>query len=102
MKNKPSVLPQDTAEQMLQNIFRACNRPANTVPLKTLSAYSNYRKERFAMQRTAIVVMLVMFTLLPFLFVTAQLHVTQAEGKPDGAEEGPRHSCQQDVYPAAS
>ncbi|MBQ4640055.1 MAG: hypothetical protein IJB69_06025 [Clostridia bacterium] len=80
--SKIPVLPPATAQQMLENIFRACNRPSNTVPLKTLAAYSNYRKERFAMQRTAIVVMLVLFMLLPFLFITAEMDVTKAARSP--------------------
>ncbi len=77
MKKKTiPTLSQDTARQMLENIFRACKMPSNTVPLKTLSAYSNYRKERYALQRTAILVVLFLFILLPFLFLSG--HVSLA------------------------
>lgn len=82
MKKIPP-LPQKTAEQMLENIFLLCDKTPNSVPLKTLIAYSNYRQERFSMQRTVIIVLLVLFLLLPFLFITTDLSVTRMETGPN-------------------
>ena len=45
-------LPQATAEQILSNVFSACSREPNSIPLEALTSYSNYRKERYALQRT--------------------------------------------------
>lgn len=75
MRKKDAVLDLHTAEQMLSNIFTSSGHGQNTVPLETLVSYSNYRKERYAWQRTLIVLMLVLFMLLPILFFAANIHV---------------------------
>lgn len=75
-KQKQMNLTEETAAQMLENIFRSCKKTANTVPLKTLRAYSNYRKERFSLQRTAIIVILTLFAMLPLLFIPGDFSVT--------------------------
>lgn len=80
--NKFKKLPPlstETAEQMLQNIFRSCKKTANTVSLQTLTAYSNYRKERFALQRTVIIVILSLFALLPLLFLSTSITIIPDE-----------------------
>lgn len=82
MKKIPP-LPPKTAEQMLENIFILCDKAPNTVPLKTLIAYSNYRQERFSMQRTVIIVLLVLFMLLPFLFISPQVKLTRMDTAPN-------------------
>lgn len=73
-RSEDALSPQ-TAEQMLANVFAACEKAPNTVPLETLASYSNYRKERYAIQRTAIIVMLALFVLLPLLFIYAGIRV---------------------------
>lgn len=78
MKKLPQLSPR-TAEQMLENIFLICNKAPNTVSLKTLTAYSNYRKERFSMQRTVIIILLVLFLMLPFLFISTDVTITPVE-----------------------
>lgn len=72
-----TALSQQTAEQILQNVFAACNREMNSVPLEALTSYSNYRKERYALQRSLILLMIALFLLLPFLFWAARIHITQ-------------------------
>lgn len=62
-------LDMDNASKILENIFEANQMPPNTVSLDVLTSYSNYRKERFALQRTVLVFMMVLFLLLPFLFI---------------------------------
>ena len=72
MRFKKSTEPQldlDDASKILENIFAANQVEPNTIPLDVLTAYSNYRKERFSLQRTVLVVVMVLFLLLPFLFM---------------------------------
>lgn len=76
MMRNQAILPEETAAQMLENIFRTCKKTPNTVPLSTLRQYSNYRKERFALQRTVIIVILTLFALLPLLFIAGDFTVT--------------------------
>ena len=75
VKKKEAALDLSAAEQMLSNVFTACGHAQNSVPLEALVSYSNYRKERYAWQRTLIVLMLVLFMLLPILFFAANIHV---------------------------
>lgn len=68
-------LPLATAEQLLSNVFSACSREPGSIPLEALTSYSSYRKERYALQRTLIILMLALFLLLPLLFFAATIHV---------------------------
>jgi len=77
-------LPQATAEHILSNVLAACGRTPNSVPLEALTSYSNYRKERYALQRSLILLVLVLFLLLPLLFIAASISVTQVN--PDSGE----------------
>jgi len=61
------------AHQILSNVFRACGTEPNSVPLSSIFEYSNYRKQRFALQRTAIYAVLAVFLLLPVLFITGTI-----------------------------
>ena len=70
-------LPQQTAEQILQNVFIACSREPNSIPLDALTSYSNYRKERYALQRSLILLIIALYLLLPFLFFAAGVSITQ-------------------------
>lgn len=63
------------AQQMLSNVFAACNREPNSVPLEALCSYSNYRKERYALQKSIIAVMMLLFLLLPLLFMAAEVQL---------------------------
>ena len=69
------MLPQATAEQILSNVFTACSRERNSIPLEALTAYSNYRKERYAIQRTVILLVLALFLLLPLLFIASGVRI---------------------------
>lgn len=82
MSRKIPPLSMQTAEQMLENIFLSCKQEPNTVSLKTLTDYSNYRKERFSLQRTVIIVILSLFALLPLLFLSAGITLS-----PDGTND---------------
>ena len=54
-----------SATRILENVFDECEMKPNSVPIEALSAYSSYRKERFALQKTIIVIAMILFLLLP-------------------------------------
>lgn len=87
-KNEPDIV---VVEQMLANVFSACQKEPNTVPLEVIMSYSNYRRERFILQRTLIAAMLVLFLLLPSLFVTAKIIISRHE---DGDSLNPVYEVQ--------
>lgn len=77
MRKPKYALPStQVANQMLDNVFSACGQEPNTVSLEVLVSYSNYRKERFIMQRGLIAAVLILFLLLPVLFITATMIIT--------------------------
>ena len=68
-KKTAPALSEALAGRMLENIFDACQAEPNTIPLKTLISYTHYRRERFSFQKILLVVILLLFCLLPFLFL---------------------------------
>lgn len=86
-KNKqPEVtLSQETASQMLSNVFEACDYEANRVPLEVLQSYSHYRRERHLLQKGIILIVVVLFLMLPLLFITANVEVGWVPGTPPGS-----------------
>ena len=87
MKKQKYALEVSIAEHMLANVFSTCHKASHTVPLETLMAYSNYRRERYLTQRAVIGLMMALFLLLPVLFITARLSVStvnvEAGGNPE-------------------
>ena len=63
------VLDQEIASKILESVFEKNQVEPNSIPLEVLTSYSSYRKERFALQRTILVIMMVLFLMLPFLFI---------------------------------
>ena len=59
------------AAEVLHNVFEECGIKPNSVPMEALTAYSVYRSERFHLQRGVLAAVLILFFLLPFLFVRA-------------------------------
>lgn len=78
--NRRVPLSQDVAEQMLTNVFVSCEHELNSVPLRTLEEYSAYRKQKFVFQRLLIYLVLLVFVLLPVLFITGEITVRLIEG----------------------
>ena len=72
-KSNAQELSTEHAEQILFDVFDSCGFDKNTVPLEALLSYANYRKEKYTLQRTAIIIVLTLFMLLPLLFVTAEI-----------------------------
>ena len=55
--------------EILDHVFNACGSDSNTVPMDTISSYAVYRKERFTLQRVIIAMALLVFMMLPLMFV---------------------------------
>lgn len=85
-KKTAPALSEALADRMLENIFDACQAEPNTIPLKTLISYTRYRRERFSFQKILLVVILLLFCLLPLLFlypgVSLQLQPTDTPWLP--------------------
>lgn len=81
---KKSSVPQldlETASRILEHAFEANQMETNTIPLDVLVSYSNYRRERFTLQRTILVVIMVLFLLLPLLFIPSSFTVEELPGE---------------------
>lgn len=79
---KKSSIPQldlETASRILEHAFEANQMETNTIPLDVLVSYSNYRRERFTLQRTVLVVIMTLFLLLPLLFIPSSFTVEQID-----------------------
>ena len=71
-KNQPA-LDDATADLMLGNIFDACEKERNTVPLSVLTSYSNYRKERFLLQKVILLIVFLFILYAAFLVCTCYI-----------------------------
>ena len=78
-------LSKETADQMLSNVFEACDFEPNRVPLEVLQSYSHYRRERHILQKCIIVLVALLFLMLPMLFITANVEVCWVEDTPAGS-----------------
>ncbi|MCQ2546293.1 MAG: hypothetical protein MJ161_01940 [Clostridia bacterium] len=76
-KKKQEELNADVAGQMLQNIFDVCEVEPNTVPLDDLQSYSNYRKDRFFLQKVILVVVMLLFLAIPLMFLGPKIAVLE-------------------------
>lgn len=76
-RKKHEELNADVAGQMLQNIFDVCEVEPNTVPLDDLQSYSNYRKDRFFLQKVVLVIVMLLFLAIPLMFVAPKITVLE-------------------------
>ena len=79
------TLSQEAAGQMLNNVFEACDFEPNRVPIEVLQSYSHYRRERNILQKAIIVLVVLLFLMLPVLFITANVEISWVEGTPPGS-----------------
>ena len=70
--SKPDALRQAA---VLEEVFQRCGQDGNTVPLEALASYAVYRKERFSLQRGVLAALLVLFFLLPGMFLLPKLEL---------------------------
>lgn len=72
--------------EILDHVFNVCGSDANTVPMETISSYAVYRRERFTLQRVIIAMALLVFMMLPLMFVlpgyTVNVEETGERGLP--------------------
>ena len=72
--------------EILDAVFNSCGEEGNTVPMETISSYAVYRKERFTLQRVIVAMALLVFMMLPMLFVlptyTVSVEETGSRGLP--------------------
>ena len=94
-KQKRPQLDSETANKILELAFEANQREPNTIPLDVLTSYSNYRRERFTLQRTILVVMMTFFLLLPFLFIPSAFTLSS---KTEGYSAHPVYEIQVDTF----
>ena len=73
-KNRPQ-LSEDTASKLLANVFDACEAEPNTIPLDKLASYSEYRRERYSLQKIILLVIIVIFCLLPLCFISPRFTI---------------------------
>lgn len=69
----------EEASRILERAFEANEMENNSIPLEVLASYSSYRKERFTLQRTILVIIKMLFILLPLLFIPAAFTVNMDE-----------------------
>lgn len=65
--------------EILDAVFSACGDEGNTVPMETISSYAVYRKERFTLQRAIAAMALLVFMMLPLLFILPSYRVSVEE-----------------------
>lgn len=70
-----SALSAARTVQMLEDVFDECGARKNATPLEALSSYAVYRSERFSLQRAVTAAGLVIFLLLPVLFILPKYSV---------------------------
>jgi len=69
---------------ILEEVFEKTGREPNTIPMDAISSYTVYRKERFTLQRAILVGAVIVFLLLPVLFILPKYEVRAAETKTRG------------------
>ena len=87
-KSKIPQLDIDTAGKILAQAFEANQMELNTIPLEVLASYSSYRRERFTMQRTILIIIMTLFLLLPFLFVPSSFSIQLQPPGPEAEAAG--------------
>jgi hypothetical protein len=75
---KQPQLDDDTAAVILENIFEACDQQPNSIPLSVLMSYSNYRRERFILQKVLLLLVFLLFCQVPFFFVPPSFSVSNS------------------------
>lgn len=76
-KSSTPQLDFETANRILKQTFEANQMEDNSIPLEVLASYSSYRRDRFTLQRTILMIIMVLFLLLPLLFVPSSFTVEE-------------------------
>lgn len=70
-------LNEEEAAKLLEQVFMECYMDSNSVPIDQLESYSNYRSERFMLQKIIAIVTMIIFLLLPFWFINPSYTITE-------------------------
>lgn len=85
-KSSEPTLDPETANKLLMTIFEKCEKEPNSIPIEVLTSYRNYRRERYALQKHILDIVLFLFFMLPLLFVmpafSLTLNVNAEPGRP--------------------
>lgn len=76
------TLSDDAASKLLANVFDACEQDHNSIPLETLASYSEYRREKHGLQKTLLIIILVVFIALPFCFIAPEFNIQCVSAEP--------------------
>lgn len=76
------TLSNDAASKLLANVFDACEQDQNSIPLETLTSYSEYRREKHGLQKTLLIIILVIFVALPFCFISPEFSIQCVSAEP--------------------
>ena len=71
-------LSEDAANKLLANVFDSCLQEPNTIPLTTLQSYSEYRRERYGLQKILLIIVLIIFLLLPLCFLSPEVSINKS------------------------
>ncbi|MBQ0005014.1 MAG: hypothetical protein KBS68_04035 [Clostridiales bacterium] len=74
------LLSPEVSDQMLQNILDACDMEPNMVPLDELESYNNYRSDRLRIYKAMMIAIIVMFLMVPLLFVPPEIKAVTQTG----------------------
>lgn len=80
MQNENEHFPKlddEVASSIITSVFEACGQTPSTVPLSVLSSYTEYRRDRFSLQKGILIFILIVFLLLPICFIYPHFTVTE-------------------------
>lgn len=84
-RNRKSAFPaldEETAGAILNQVFEACGRPSGSVPLHVLASYTQYRRDRYSLQKGILIFMMAVFLLLPLGFIPPKFTVERIDTLP--------------------
>ena len=76
-------LSTDAASKVLYNVFEACELQPSTLPIDTLASYSEYRREKYSLQKYILLFVFVIFLVLPLFFIAPRLDLSLSDFSSD-------------------
>lgn len=78
--NKKVALPalgNDAAKEIISEVLEEDGYSPCAIPMEVLSSYTEYRRDRHALEKSILIVVLVLFLLLPLFFIPPRFEVTE-------------------------
>lgn len=76
-------LSEDAAAKLLANVMDTCGMRPVSIPLSSVTTYSEYRRERYTFQIIILVIVLTAFLVLPLFFISPEVSIY-----PSGTDKG--------------